>query len=178
MADIVSDGDQGGQQPDESTALLANRPTLSTTPQSRTQLPAINPFAKQIQRQGLHTLDGATSSLSLSSPAEKAAYKLLISLRLLTMCQTSRSAKLDVYAQWEEEEERHESIRSLETQISLTWKEFVEEGRLGDDIHACLWAAFPLEEGVAPRVRGTCISYVKPIAFNELGFFVSLEAIL
>lgn len=151
---MTSSGYQEEQQPDESTSLLANRTTPSLPPQPSTQPPAINSLAKQIQRQGLHTLDDATSSPSLTSIADKAAYKLLVTLQLLTIYRTSSSAKPDVYAQWEEEEERRRVIRSLETQISLTWENFVGEGRLGDDIYACLWTAFPLEQGESSRARG------------------------
>lgn len=162
---MASASDQAELLPDESTALLAGRSTPNTTPQSSIQPPAINPLAKQIQRQGLLTLDGAMSSPSLSSPAEKTAYKLLVCLRLLAMYQTLCSTKPDVYMQWEEDEERDKSIRDLETRIYQTWKEFVEEGRVGDDIHACLWTAFPLEDGEAPRARGMCITYIRSTDF-------------
>lgn len=165
MTDMASASDQAELPPDEFTALLAGRSTPSTPPQFGIQPPlaAINPLAKQIQRQGLLTLDEVMSSPSSSSPAEKTAYKLLVCLRLLAMYKTLRSAKSDVYMQWEEDEERHKSIRDLETRIHLTWKEFVEEGRVGDDIHACLWTAFPLEEGEAPRARGMYTTYTRSI---------------
>lgn len=165
MTDMASASDQAELLLDESTSLLASRSTPSTTPQPGVQPPAINLLAKQIQRQGTLTLDGVMSYPSLSSPAEKTAYKLLVCLRLLAMYQTLRSAKPDVYMQWEEDEERDKSIRELETRIYLAWKEFVEEGRVGDDIHACLWTAFPLEDGEAPRARGMCITYIRSTDF-------------
>lgn len=162
---MASAVDHEESQPNETTALLENRPapfsqTSSTAPPHiQPRRPAINPLAKRIQRQGLHTLDDASIFPSLSSSTEEVAYRLLVVLRLLAIHQTPRISDRDVYVQWEQEEERISIVGSLESRVSLIWNGFIESGRLGDEIQTCLWTAFPLDEGDAPLVRGVCKSW-------------------
>lgn len=67
---------------DEATALLGNRPvrspsrpTTSGFPQPETPRPAINPLAREIQRQGLNVLDNLSFFPCLESPAEESTLR-------------------------------------------------------------------------------------------------------